>query len=126
MLGAAVGSLRQMGRLLLLAFSARYHGDRNFRVPALKRESMNAKRMSKVEAAKIAQGYIRKPVPKVCGSCAYFRSKVQQIQYSEWSTRTYSKHSELRCGIGGFKVGKGATCNRWDQRAQAQEGNPHG
>ncbi len=87
---------------------------------------MNAKPMSRQEIAKTAQGYTPKAIAPVCGNCAHFRSKLEKMRYSQWTEQTYTKESEMRCGIGGFKVGKSATCDRWEKRPASSIGESHG
>lgn len=68
--------------------------------------------MSKVQQAKEAQGYNPKPMPATCMNCRHFTSK-KETMYRPWDTYTWTKESELRCGLGGFAVKKSATCDDW-------------
>lgn len=71
--------------------------------------------MSKQSDAKASQHYIQKPTPAACGNCHNFRSSVEYID-NNWTKMSYRKESNLRCGIGGFKVTKTATCREWSPR----------
>ncbi|RPE05535.1 hypothetical protein EGT74_24435 [Chitinophaga lutea] len=66
--------------------------------------------MSKQQKAKETQGYQAKPVMPFCINCQHFTSKVEQVK-SAWSVGTYTRESEVRCGIGGFAIKKQGTCN---------------
>lgn len=69
--------------------------------------------MSKQSEAKEKQGYIAKPVARVCANCAYYRSDVvEHPPYYSWS-KPYHEEKNRRCDIGGFAVNKTATCNHW-------------
>jgi hypothetical protein len=66
--------------------------------------------MSKQSDAKEAQGYTRDPLN--CSTCKHFTSEIEQVHsYGH----TYSKETNLRCGIGGFAVKKMDRCNRWEK-----------
>lgn len=71
--------------------------------------------MSKQSEAKEAQGYIDKPVPRTCANCKQYKSKIRRI-HGVWSSLMEERESELRCGLGGFKVKKTAACNRFEQK----------
>ena len=81
--------------------------------------------MSKQSEAKEQQGYVAKPTWPVCGNCMNFRSDIKPVP---WST-THTQETNMRCGIGGFKVSKLGTCRhafeeieaRWERRLAAQE-----
>ena len=73
--------------------------------------------MSKQSEAKEVQGYIPKPVPRVCSTCAHFTcDETEHPAAFTWSN-PYKTQSNLRCGIGGFAVKKTATCARWAPKA---------
>lgn len=63
---------------------------------------------SKVELAKINQCFRKKPEWPVCGNCENFTfdSVITDGCYGEG----YIAQKNLRCNIGGFKVGKTDTC----------------
>jgi hypothetical protein len=68
-------------------------------------QTTKEKKMSKQSVAKENQGYTK--TPKKCSDCKHFRFKAEATgRYN-----TYTIKRELRCGIGGFKVNKTATCN---------------
>jgi len=60
--------------------------------------------MSKQSEAKDRQDYTREL--KTCGNCAHFKCDSEK-----WNG--YITERNLRCGIGGFKVHKTATCNEY-------------
>lgn len=65
--------------------------------------------MSRQSDAKDEQGYIEKPIPKVCANCRNYRSVVEThkgIFGGEWKSE-----KNRRCAIGGFCVKKMATCD---------------
>jgi len=69
--------------------------------------------MSKVSGAKIAQGYTR--AKRDCSRCAHFKSEIVTISDKYG---VYSEEKNLRCGIGGFKVHKTATCNKFEPKGE--------
>ena len=66
--------------------------------------------MSKKSEAKERQGYVPKFIPNVCGNCLHFRSEIVKTRgtYGLWT-----KETNMRCEIGGFKVKKQGTCQEW-------------
>lgn len=81
--------------------------------------------MSKQSEAKAAQGYVEKPVPRTCTNCANLRFDMQLPAWMQkdpgvWGDQ-YKHEANHRCGIGGFKVKKTATCSRWEERKQTSE-----
>lgn len=66
--------------------------------------------MSKQEEAKKKQGFITKS--PMCSNCINFKSKKEQVK-RPWSSQLFTVESELRCGIGMFKVGKSNWCNEY-------------
>jgi hypothetical protein len=62
--------------------------------------------MSKQSVAKEEQGYTR--IPNTCGNCSSFTCDSEQ---SKWASGSVIERN-LRCGIGGFKVNKTATCRK--------------
>tara|TARA_R110000868_G_C10453727_1_gene726678 strand:+ start:226 stop:465 length:240 start_codon:yes stop_codon:yes gene_type:complete len=65
--------------------------------------------MSKQSEAKVNQGYV-KYAQKVCAGCAHFSKQTETVR---GTFRTYTVDKMMRCGKGGFKVGKMSTCNEW-------------
>lgn len=65
---------------------------------------------SKVEQAKIAQGWIKKPIPKTCANCRYFHS---EIVTDRWG---FEQEKNVRCTVGNFKTLKMSTCNAFAER----------
>lgn len=61
--------------------------------------------MSKQSSAKEQQGYTR--TIAYCGNCKHFKSDIEK-EIGRFGESTTEKN--LRCGIGGFKVHKTATC----------------
>lgn len=82
--------------------------------------------MSAVSDAKAAQYYQPKPVHSVCGNCLHFTSKTEEIRYSSYGAGSWMREYELRCGLGGFKVGKAGTCNSWRARPPSTVSVPQG
>lgn len=69
---------------------------------------------SKQAAAKEAQGF-RKESPR-CGNCAHFRlEKYREVtRYG-----SFNRERNLRCSLGGFKVGKSNYCHLWMSQEEA-------
>lgn len=63
--------------------------------------------MSKQADAKVAQGFRRKPGWPVCANCSNFKFD-HVLEFNGLYNLYVDKN--LRCGIGGFKVGKTDTC----------------
>jgi hypothetical protein len=66
--------------------------------------------MSKQSDAKVAQSWQKKFQWPVCGNCANFKFDLVDNGYG------YKAEKELRCSIGGFKVGRMDTCKRHADR----------
>lgn len=69
--------------------------------------------MSRVAEAKKEQGYTR--AKRDCSRCAHFTSDETVIQHQYGA---YTEEKNLRCGIGGFKVHKTATCNKFEPKGE--------
>lgn len=63
--------------------------------------------MSKQSEAKEKQGFLKKS--PMCSNCKNFTFDSEQIK-NQWSSQMWTKESNLRCSIGGFKVGKSNWC----------------
>jgi hypothetical protein len=63
--------------------------------------------MSKQSEAKEKQGF-KKDSPK-CSNCVNFSLEIEKYK-TEWSSQEYTKETNLRCKIGGFKTGKSNWC----------------
>lgn len=63
--------------------------------------------MSKQSENKEKQGF-QKKCP-CCGNCDKFHSQKIETTRS-WTTKAFIEETELRCSLGGFKVGKGNWC----------------
>lgn len=88
------------------------------------------KKPSTAEAAKEAQGFVRKPEPSTCANCKNFTGKkilaswmIKQNEADKaagkreyYKLANHGKEGELRCGIGGFAVGKSSTCNLFERK----------
>lgn len=72
---------------------------------------------TKIAQAKERQQYTDKLIPSTCSNCAHFHSKVEEMP-RQWGG-TWVKESNLRCGIGGFKVKKLGSCSEWAGKEQA-------
>lgn len=70
------------------------------------------KKVSKQAQAKIEQGYVTKPVWPVCGNCDHFHSERRVVETDHISGTEYTEEIGLRCGLGGFKVGKSGACEQ--------------
>lgn len=79
--------------------------------------------MSKVSETKIRYRYNAKPTWPVCSNCCHFSSKFEEMK--GWSNNTWIKESELRCTLGGFKVGRSATCAEHAPRVTSDAGVQH-
>lgn len=66
--------------------------------------------MSKQSMAKARQGYTPKAVPTTCATCEHFTSD-KIIMTTPWSK--YTKETNVRCKIGGFKVMRMGSCLEW-------------
>jgi hypothetical protein len=73
---------------------------------------------TKIAQAKERQQYTDKLIPSTCSNCAHFQSKVEERK-STWGNYTWTHESQLRCGIGGFKVKKLGSCSEWAGKEQA-------
>ena len=67
--------------------------------------------MSKQLAAKHRQGYDHSPVTDTCQNCADLESVLLEGR----------KQATHKCGIGGFVVKLGATCEEFSYRADGNE-----
>ena len=63
--------------------------------------------MSKQSEAKEKQGF-EKVAPN-CSMCKHFIKDVRYCTYT-WSVKVYEIHTNLRCSLGNFKVGKTSSC----------------
>lgn len=73
--------------------------------------------MSRQSEAKSAQGYIAKPVQKACANCVNFKFEhVLMHPPTSWRPEGWHADKNMRCGIGGFAVGKTATCSKWAEK----------
>lgn len=59
--------------------------------------------------AKLKQGWSKTTI-KICANCKHFAHE-QILMKTPWSS--YTKDTNLRCALGGFKTGKSSTCNDW-------------
>ena len=64
--------------------------------------------MSKQSEAKEKQGLLKKG--PTCSNCIHFSLETEDYQ-TQWSSQTYTREFNLRCNLGGFKVGKSNYCN---------------
>ena len=71
--------------------------------------------MSKQSEAKEAQGYTKKPAS--CGNCANFKSEITQVPPPPGWSKGWTIEKYLRCGIGGFAVGRNGHCSLWARAA---------
>ena len=69
--------------------------------------------MSKQSDAKDKQSYRDKPEWPECRHCQHFRSDHIKDEHTGWVSET-----NLRCGLGGFKVMKLGTCNLHTPKAK--------
>lgn len=63
--------------------------------------------MSKQSIAKVNQSFRMKPVWPVCPDCTNF--KFDMVKETAWGALRMRERN-LRCLLGGFKVGKRSTC----------------
>ena len=61
--------------------------------------------MSKQSEAKAKQGFRKESA--ICSTCAFYTSEIEDVK--RWQG-DYTIESKLRCGVGGFKVGKTNWC----------------
>lgn len=69
--------------------------------------------MSKQSEAKLKQNYNPKPLPRVCMNCENYKSEM--IEYKNVFS-SYVEEKNKRCGIGGFAVKKGGTCDLFEAK----------
>jgi hypothetical protein len=69
--------------------------------------------MSKQAEAKAKQGYTPKATPHTCVNCKNFTSEKVLLKGTYSS---YTKETNMRCALGGFKVMKMGVCNEWVER----------
>lgn len=67
--------------------------------------------------AKAAQGYGTKPAS--CGNCVNFKSAIVKYPPRPGWLKGYTEENNLRCGIGGFAVGRNGHCTLWVRAAPA-------
>lgn len=67
--------------------------------------------MSGQSEAKEAQGYVAKATPQTCGNCVNYRS-YKQLKVAPFGK--YESETNMRCGLGGFKVKKMGTCLKFE------------
>ena len=70
--------------------------------------------MSKQSEAKERQEYVDKLIPCVCSNCMHYRSRFENVP--TLTGETYRSETDLRCGLGGFKVKKMGSCKEWSGR----------
>ena len=68
--------------------------------------------MSKQSEAKYLQGYVDKAEPRVCMTCAQYRSVI--VKANRHGYGGYSEEKNKHCGVGGFSVKKMGTCDLWE------------
>lgn len=69
------------------------------------------KKISPQAAAKAAQGFVAKPVPNSCSNCQHFTMDRTRRTYQTWNgVQEWTEEKNLRCSLGGFKVGKTSIC----------------
>ena len=66
--------------------------------------------MSKQSDQKLFQGYVAK-TKRMCAHCKHFKSDFIRETYLD---RLWTRETNLRCGLGGFKVMKTGLCNAWE------------
>jgi hypothetical protein len=59
--------------------------------------------------AEARQNYQGKPIRHICSQCEHFRSEQCFVD----APHGYWERKLLRCSIGGFRVSRGGTCDRW-------------
>ena len=67
--------------------------------------------MSKQSENKQKQGF-QKKYP-CCSNCAHFRSEIVKEPSSIRENGFWEREKNLRCGIGGFKIGKSNWCKHY-------------
>lgn len=73
--------------------------------------------MSRLNAAKIAQGYVQKAEPRTCVSCKNFTcDRIQTHAATSWAPNGFYEDKNLRCVLGGFAVKKMGTCDEWERK----------
>jgi len=68
--------------------------------------------MSKQSEAKERQEYVDRPC--ACSNCRHFTSKI--ANHSDGWGHKWIRETEIRCGLGGFKVKKMGSCKEWSGR----------
>jgi hypothetical protein len=72
--------------------------------------------MSKQRTNKEIQGYKAKPTFPLCSNCQHFKSEFESV-----GNYAYQKEVNIRCGLGGFKVGKSANCAKHEFKKREQK-----
>lgn len=67
---------------------------------------------TKLETIKAEMGF-QKTAP-MCGNCKHFSTEKETI--SGWNGQEYTLEKKLRCGLGGFKVGKSNWCLKHERK----------
>lgn len=71
---------------------------------------------SKIEVAKTEQYFQMKPQHPRCADCQHFTMQIERYRGHFDPETIYERHSNLRCGLGGFKVGKQSVCARFERK----------
>lgn len=64
----------------------------------------------KIDEIKAEMGFLRKA--PCCATCAYFTT--EKGTFTDCWDREYTYDKKLRCGIGGFAVGKSNWCKKYE------------
>lgn len=76
--------------------------------------------MSKQSDAKVAQSWQKKFVWPTCGNCQNFKFDLVDNGFG------YKQEKELRCSVGGFKVGRMDTCKKHTAADSSELKKAHG
>lgn len=70
--------------------------------------------MNKQSDAKAAQNWRKES--DTCARCSHFKCDIESYPDYWDKSKTHTKEKNLRCGIGGFKIGKSNTCDLFEPR----------
>ena len=65
----------------------------------------------KIDEIKAEMGFAKKA--PCCANCTHFTT--EKGTFTDWRNQEYTYDKKLRCGLGGFKVGKSNWCQKYER-----------
>ena len=66
----------------------------------------------KIDEIKAEMGFAKKA--PCCATCVHFST--EKGSFTDWRNQEYTYDKKLRCGIGGFAVGKSNWCQKYERK----------